>query len=165
MIFENDCFASMLSRTHIPAAREHIMIDLVLRRRRSSDRGRSRVTRSVGRFEAMEPRVLLSGNGLVGVAALFGGFSTGFPQHTFTVTSVPQDPNNTGIVPSTAVTVVGNVVGPFNSAISAVHTTLEIDAIENGTTIGSVSWDVTAGPGTITGPSYFGRRSPDGARV
>jgi len=134
------------------------MIDLVLRRRRSSDRGRSRVTRSVGRFEAMEPRVLLSGNGLVGVAALFGGFSTGFPQHTFTVTSVPQDPNNTGIVPSTAVTVVGNVVGPFNSAISAVHTTLEIDAIENGTTIGSVTWDVTTDPaGTITGPSYFGQ--------
>src|ERR1017187_6747054 len=108
----------MVFKEHILTVREHIMIDLILRRRRSSDRGRSRVTRSVGRFEAMESRVLLSGNGLVGVAALFGGFSTGFPQHTFTVTSVPQDPNNTGVVPSTAVTVVGNVVGPFNSPIS-----------------------------------------------
>ena len=133
------------------------MIDLGLRRYRSSDRVRSSVTRWVGRLEAMEPRVLLSGNGLVGVAAQFGGGTTGFPQHSFAITSIPQDPSNTGIVTSTAVTVVGDVVNPAGGSISAAHTTLEIDAIENGTTIGSVTWDVTAGPGTTTGPSYFGQ--------
>src|ERR1017187_223246 len=129
------------------------MVDLGLRRRRASDRSRSCVTRWVGRFEAMEPRLLLSGNGLVGVPAEF----IAPPTHSFTITSVPQDPNNTGVVPSTTVTVVGNVVGPENTPISDVHTTLEIVALENGTTIGSVSWDVTAGPGTTSGPSYFGQ--------
>ncbi|MFI5455955.1 MAG: Ig-like domain-containing protein [Isosphaerales bacterium] len=128
------------------------MIDLGLRRRRASDRVRSSVTRWVGRFEVLESRIALS-NGLVGVAAEF----IAPPTHIFTVTSVPQDPNNTGAVTSTTVTVVGNVVNPLGGAISDFHTMLEIAAFENGTNIGSVSWDVTAGPGTITGPSYLGQ--------
>ncbi len=132
------------------------MIELCLWRHRSSNQVRSSVTRWVGRFEAMESRVLLSGNGLVGVPAEFIGGPGA--THTFTVTSVPQDPNNTGFVPTTAVTAVGNVVGPFDSSISSVHTTLVIQAIENGTIIGSVTWDVSNDPdGTTSGPSYFGQ--------
>jgi hypothetical protein len=135
-----------------------MMIELTLRRRRASDRSRSSVTQWVGRFEAMEPRVLLTGNGLVGVPAIFGGGATGFPQHNFAVTSVPEDPGNTGVVTSTTVTAVGNVVNPAGGSIRLAHlTTLEIDAIQNGTTIGSVTWNVAAGNGTTSGPSYFGQ--------
>jgi hypothetical protein len=107
----------------------------------------------------MEERVMLTGNGLVGVPGVFYPFfpSTSLPHHV-TITSVPQDPNNAGLVPSTAVTVVGNVVGPFMNPPSGAHLTLEIDAFVNGgsTPNDSVTWD-TSGPGTTTGPKYFGQ--------
>jgi hypothetical protein len=91
-------------------------------------------------------------NGLVGVPAEFVN-----PTHIVAITSVPEDPNNTGVVSSTTVTAVGSVENPQGGPISAFHTTLQIHAFESGTDIGSVSWDVTAGPGTITGPKYLGQ--------
>lgn len=128
------------------------MIDPGLRRDRASDRGRFTAKRWVGRFEILESRIALT-NGLVGVPAEF----IAPPKHLFTVSSVPEDPNNTGVVPSTTVTIVGNVLNPLGGAISDFHTTLKIDAFENGSNIGEVSWDVTSGPGTITGPKYLGQ--------
>jgi hypothetical protein len=128
------------------------MIHLPPRRRGSPVRHRSSGGRCLGWLETLESRIALS-NGLVGVPAEF----IAPPVHDFAVTSVPQDPNNTGVVPSTTVTAVGNVENPAGGAISNIHTALEIHAFENGTDIGSVSWNVTAGPGTITGPKYFGQ--------
>jgi hypothetical protein len=103
------------------------------------------------RLESLEDRLVLS-NGLVGVAAEITP-----PTHIFTVTSVPEDPGNTGVVPSTTVTIIGNVENPLGGPISSIHTTLEIDAFLNGTLNDSVTWDVTSGPGTSTPPKFFGQ--------
>src|ERR1035437_9663237 len=108
------------------------MFELGLKRRRSSARVRSSVTQWVGRLESLESRCLLTGNNLVGVAAEFNAP----PVHGFAVTSVPQDPNNTGVVASTAVTIVGNVINPLGGSISTFHTKLGIEADEGGTSIG-----------------------------
>jgi hypothetical protein len=127
------------------------MFDLGLKRRRSSARVRSSPSRWVGHLEQLESRIALS-NGLVGVPA-----ESIQPLRLVTISAVPEDPGNTGVVPSTTVTVVGSVQDRSGAKISEIRTTLEIDAIENGTVIGSVSWDAAAGPGTITGPRYLGQ--------
>ena len=126
------------------------MLDLGLKRRRSLARVRSSISRWVGSLEQLESRIALS-NGLVGVSA-----ESIQPLRLVTIAAVPEDPGNTGVVPSTTVTVVGSLQDRSGGKISDIHTTLEIDAIENGTVIGSVSWDAAAGPGTTTGPRYLG---------
>ena len=99
---------------------------------------RSSATRWVSRFEVIERRILLSGNGLINQAtgqpnpAAFGGID-GFPVHTFAVTSVPQDPSNTGQVKTATITVDGYVQGPETSNdFTSTHEHLEIDVSVNG---------------------------------
>ncbi len=90
------------------------MLGLSLGRRRSANRIRSSATRWVAQVEAMEERCLLAGNNLVNVQAQFNAP----PVHHFLVTSVPEDPNNTGIITTSppVVTIIGHVVGPGEHA-------------------------------------------------
>ena len=135
------------------------MLDLILRRRRSSHPGRSAVTRWVGRLEAMEERVLLSGNGLINqdgtsVPAVFGGGTTGFPAHTFAVTSVLQDTAlHNGFVPTPTVDVAGYVHGPFFGNFTGSHEHLAIEAFEGTTAIGTIDWPDLSVAGPQPNPS------------
>ena len=131
------------------------MLDVVLRRRPSRNRLRSSVTRWVGWLEAMEDRLLLSGNGLIDqttgtpIPAAFGGGSTGFPQHTFVVTGVPQDASNTGAVTTQNIEIDGHVTGPFLSQnFLNTHEHLQIDySINGGSFTMGVVWPDTTQPG------------------
>jgi hypothetical protein len=115
------------------------MIELDLRRRRSA---RARASsRWAGLVEGLESRIALS-NGVVGVTAQISP-----PAHVFQIDSIPEDPDNDGVISSPSVTFVGHVQRPNRSDFTDTHLRLTIEAIENGTTIGSVTWDTSQKPG------------------
>jgi hypothetical protein len=114
------------------------MIELNLRRR--SHRTRA-IARWGGLVEELESRIALS-NGVVGVDAQISP-----PAHVFMIDSIPEDSDNDGIISSQSVTFFGHVQRPNRSDFTDSHLRLTIEAIENGTTIGSVTWDTSQKPG------------------
>jgi hypothetical protein len=100
--------------------------------RRGGDRPRTLAARTVAQVERLEARVALT-NGLVGVPAQFSP-----PLHLFNVTSVPQDPNNTGQVGTRNLTIVGNAENP-NGGDFASHGGITIEALQGGAVIGAAA--------------------------
>lgn len=109
------------------------MIELDLRRRGSADRARSKATKWVGSFERLESRIAMS-NGLVGVPGQFQ-----FPLHYFDVTSIPEDPENDGILGSPNLTIIGNAENASGQGTFGSHGPITIEALENGTVVGSAA--------------------------
>lgn len=116
------------------------MIELGWSRRGVSDRHPRAASGWVARLEALEPRVALT-NGLVGVP---GQFSP--PTHEVNITSVPEDPDNNGVVSSPNLTIVGAIQRPGRQSFTDTHSIITIDALENGDVIGTVTWN-TSSPG------------------
>jgi hypothetical protein len=95
----------------------------------------------MNQLESLEARVVLS-NGLVGVPGQFAP-----PTHNVNITSIPQDPDNDGVVSGTALTIIGNVERPDRKDFTDTHTpTITIDALAGTAVVGSVTWN-TANPG------------------
>jgi hypothetical protein len=108
------------------------MLELRLHRRDRADRGRSLAALRAAQVERLEARVVLA-NGLVGVP---GQFSP--PLHLFNVTSIPQDPDNTGQVSTRNLTIVGNAENPAGGNFDS-HGGITIEALQGATVIGSAA--------------------------
>ena len=75
-------------------------------------------------------------NGVVGVAGQIAG-----PTHDFVITSIPQDPDNDGFINTQSVEFIGYVERTNRGDFTDTHGTLTIEAIENGTVIGTVDFN------------------------
>ena len=75
-------------------------------------------------------------NGVVGVAGQIAG-----PTHDFVITSIPQDPDNDGVINTQSVEFVGYVERTNRGDFTDTHGTLTIEALEDGTVIGSVAFN------------------------